>query len=72
MSSVPDTTLTGVAVGDSASVKIAHPQFVVVDWGWPAVGPFTYLRPGTALGADGKLGAFVGQNTIRHRHRCRT
>ncbi len=24
-----------------------------------AVGPFTYLRPGTALGADGKLGAFV-------------
>ena len=23
------------------------------------VGPFTYLRPGTALGADGKLGAFV-------------
>ncbi len=25
-----------------------------------AVRPFTYLRPGTALGADGKLGAFVG------------
>ena len=24
-----------------------------------AVGPFTYLRPGTVLGADGKLGAFV-------------
>ena len=23
------------------------------------VGPFTYLRPGTQLGADGKLGAFV-------------
>ena len=23
------------------------------------VGPFTYLRPGTDLGADGKLGAFV-------------
>jgi bifunctional UDP-N-acetylglucosamine pyrophosphorylase/glucosamine-1-phosphate N-acetyltransferase len=23
------------------------------------VGPYTYLRPGTALGADGKLGAFV-------------
>ena len=23
------------------------------------VGPFTYLRPGTTLGADGKLGAFV-------------
>ncbi len=23
------------------------------------VGPFTYLRPGTVLGADGKLGAFV-------------
>jgi bifunctional UDP-N-acetylglucosamine pyrophosphorylase/glucosamine-1-phosphate N-acetyltransferase len=23
------------------------------------VGPFTYLRPGTELGADGKLGAFV-------------
>ena len=25
----------------------------------PTVGPFTYLRPGTVLGADGKLGAFV-------------
>ena len=24
-----------------------------------AVGPFTYLRPGTVLGADGKLGTFV-------------
>ncbi len=23
------------------------------------VGPFTYLRPGTELGANGKLGAFV-------------
>jgi len=35
-----------------------HGQLAVIGAG-ATVGPFTYLRPGTELGADGKLGAFV-------------
>jgi bifunctional UDP-N-acetylglucosamine pyrophosphorylase/glucosamine-1-phosphate N-acetyltransferase len=54
----PDTTLTDVEVGDRASVVRTHGQLAVIGDG-ATVGPFTYLRPGTQLGADGKLGAFV-------------
>ncbi|KGI69621.1 bifunctional UDP-N-acetylglucosamine diphosphorylase/glucosamine-1-phosphate N-acetyltransferase GlmU [Mycolicibacterium rufum] len=54
----PDTTLTDVEVGDRASVVRTHAQLAVIGDD-AAVGPFTYLRPGTVLGADGKLGAFV-------------
>ncbi|AMO63148.1 bifunctional N-acetylglucosamine-1-phosphate uridyltransferase/glucosamine-1-phosphate acetyltransferase [Mycolicibacterium phlei] len=54
----PDTTLTDVTVGDGASVVRTHGSEAVIGDG-ATVGPFTYLRPGTALGADGKLGAFV-------------
>ncbi|MCL6001891.1 bifunctional UDP-N-acetylglucosamine diphosphorylase/glucosamine-1-phosphate N-acetyltransferase GlmU, partial [Neisseria meningitidis] len=53
----PDTTLTDVAVGDGASVVRTHGSSSSIGDG-AAVGPFTYLRPGTALGADGKRGAF--------------
>ena len=31
------------------------------------VGPFSYLRPGTRLGAKGKIGGFVGDEERRHR-----
>jgi bifunctional UDP-N-acetylglucosamine pyrophosphorylase/glucosamine-1-phosphate N-acetyltransferase len=54
----PDTTLTDVAVGDGASVIRTHGASARIGDG-AEVGPFTYLRPGTVLGADGKLGAFV-------------
>jgi bifunctional UDP-N-acetylglucosamine pyrophosphorylase / glucosamine-1-phosphate N-acetyltransferase len=54
----PDTTLTDVAVGDGASVVRTHGTSASIGEG-AAVGPFTYLRPGTVLGVDGKLGAFV-------------
>jgi bifunctional UDP-N-acetylglucosamine pyrophosphorylase / glucosamine-1-phosphate N-acetyltransferase len=54
----PDTTLTDVEVGDGASVIRTHGQLAVIGVG-ASVGPFAYLRPGTELGADGKLGAFV-------------
>ncbi|MGH3525427.1 MAG: bifunctional UDP-N-acetylglucosamine diphosphorylase/glucosamine-1-phosphate N-acetyltransferase GlmU, partial [Mycobacterium sp.] len=54
----PDTTLTDVTVGDGASVIRSHGSSASIGAG-AAVGPFTYLRPGTVLGADGKLGAFV-------------
>ncbi len=54
----PDTTLRDVTVGDAASVVRTHGSESVIGDG-ATVGPFTYLRPGTVLGADGKLGAFV-------------
>ena len=54
----PDTTLTDVAVGDGASVVRTHGTSALIGDG-ATVGPFTYLRPGTVLGAEGKLGAFV-------------
>jgi bifunctional UDP-N-acetylglucosamine pyrophosphorylase/glucosamine-1-phosphate N-acetyltransferase len=54
----PDTTLTDVTVGDGASVLRTHGSSSSIGGG-ATVGPYTYLRPGTVLGADGKLGAFV-------------
>ncbi len=54
----PDTTLADVTVGDGASVVRTHGTSSVIGDD-AAVGPFAYLRPGTALGAQGKLGAFV-------------
>ena len=54
----PDTTLTDVEVGAGASVVRSHGSGAVVDAG-ATVGPFSYLRPGTRLGAGGKIGAFV-------------
>jgi bifunctional UDP-N-acetylglucosamine pyrophosphorylase/glucosamine-1-phosphate N-acetyltransferase len=49
----PDTTLSDVEVGDHASVVRTHGQLAVIGER-ATVGPFTYLRPGTVLGAEGK------------------
>jgi bifunctional UDP-N-acetylglucosamine pyrophosphorylase / glucosamine-1-phosphate N-acetyltransferase len=54
----PDTTLSDVSVGEGASVVRTHGSSSRIGDG-ATVGPFTYLRPGTDLGADGKLGTFV-------------
>lgn len=54
----PDSTLADVQVGDGASVVRSHAQSSTIGAG-ATVGPFSYLRAGTVLGADGKLGAFV-------------
>jgi bifunctional UDP-N-acetylglucosamine pyrophosphorylase/glucosamine-1-phosphate N-acetyltransferase len=54
----PGTTLTDVTVGDGASVVRTHGSSAAIGAG-ADVGPFTYLRPGTVLGTEGKLGAFV-------------
>jgi bifunctional UDP-N-acetylglucosamine pyrophosphorylase/glucosamine-1-phosphate N-acetyltransferase len=52
----PDTTLTD----DRRRRSIGDPHHGAPVIGDDAsVGPFTYLRPGTVLGAVGKLGAFV-------------
>ncbi|MGO4957922.1 bifunctional UDP-N-acetylglucosamine diphosphorylase/glucosamine-1-phosphate N-acetyltransferase GlmU [Luteococcus sp. Sow4_B9] len=54
----PDTTLTSVEVGEDAQVVRTHGSFSVIGAG-ATVGPFSFLRPGTELGAKGKIGAFV-------------
>ncbi|GAA1175365.1 bifunctional UDP-N-acetylglucosamine diphosphorylase/glucosamine-1-phosphate N-acetyltransferase GlmU [Ornithinimicrobium humiphilum] len=54
----PDTTLTDVAVGDGASVVRTQAEGARIGDG-ATVGPFSYLRPGTVLGARGKIGGFV-------------
>jgi bifunctional UDP-N-acetylglucosamine pyrophosphorylase/glucosamine-1-phosphate N-acetyltransferase len=54
----PDTRLTDCEVGDLAVVTRADATLAVI--GTAAnVGPFAYLRPGTVLGAAGKIGTFV-------------
>ena len=54
----PETTLTDVVVGDRASVVRTHGSEATIGDD-ATVGPFSYLRPGTVLGAKGKIGAFV-------------
>ncbi|MFD6859222.1 bifunctional UDP-N-acetylglucosamine diphosphorylase/glucosamine-1-phosphate N-acetyltransferase GlmU [Rhodococcus sp. NPDC060090] len=54
----PDTTLTDVQVGAGASVVRTHGSGATIG-AYATVGPFSYLRPGTELGAHGKLGGFV-------------
>ena len=54
----PDTTLADVHVGEDASVVRTHGSESLIGDG-ADVGPFTFLRPGSRLGAEGKLGAFV-------------
>jgi bifunctional UDP-N-acetylglucosamine pyrophosphorylase/glucosamine-1-phosphate N-acetyltransferase len=54
----PDTTLKDCEVGVGARVVRAHGELAVVGDG-ATVGPFAYLRPGTQLGAGGKIGTFV-------------
>ena len=54
----PDTTLTDTEVGERAVVLKSHCSGAVIGAG-ADVGPYTYLRPGTRLGARSKAGAFV-------------
>lgn len=60
----PDTTLRNVEVGAGAVVERTHGRDAVIGAG-SAVGPFAYLRPGTELGADGKIGTFVETKNAR-------
>ncbi|WP_249051904.1 bifunctional UDP-N-acetylglucosamine diphosphorylase/glucosamine-1-phosphate N-acetyltransferase GlmU [Cellulomonas fimi] len=54
----PDTTLTDTEVGARATVVRTHGTGAVIGPD-ATVGPFAYLRPGTVLGEDGKIGTFV-------------
>ncbi len=54
----PDSTLLDCEVGVDAVVRRSDATHAVVGAG-ATVGPFSFLRPGTVLGAAGKIGAFV-------------
>src|SRR6185312_7752343 len=54
----PDCTLTDTIVGAGATVVKAHCDGAEIGEG-ATVGPYTYLRPGTRLGARTKAGAYV-------------
>ncbi|MFI7588722.1 bifunctional UDP-N-acetylglucosamine diphosphorylase/glucosamine-1-phosphate N-acetyltransferase GlmU [Spongisporangium articulatum] len=59
----PDTTLEACEVGAGAEVVRSHGRSAVIGAG-ADVGPFSYLRPGTVLGAEGKIGAFVETKNV--------
>jgi bifunctional UDP-N-acetylglucosamine pyrophosphorylase/glucosamine-1-phosphate N-acetyltransferase len=54
----PDTTLTDVEIGENVTISRTQGSASKIETG-ASVGPFAYLRPGTQLGADGKIGTFV-------------
>lgn len=60
----PDTTLVDCEVGERASIRRSEATLAVISAN-AAVGPFSYLRPGTTLGANGKIGAFVETKNAR-------
>jgi bifunctional UDP-N-acetylglucosamine pyrophosphorylase/glucosamine-1-phosphate N-acetyltransferase len=54
----PDTTLTDTQVHEGAQIRRSEVIGAVIG-GEASVGPFSYVRPGTVLGARGKIGGFV-------------
>jgi bifunctional UDP-N-acetylglucosamine pyrophosphorylase/glucosamine-1-phosphate N-acetyltransferase len=60
----PDSTLLDTEVGEGASVVRSHCQLAVVG---PAatVGPFSFLRPGTRLAREAKVGAYVETKNVQ-------
>lgn len=60
----PDTTLRDCEVGADASVVRTDATLAVIGAS-ATVGPFAYLRPGTVLGAGGKIGTFTETKNAR-------
>jgi bifunctional UDP-N-acetylglucosamine pyrophosphorylase/glucosamine-1-phosphate N-acetyltransferase len=54
----PQTTLVDCEIGENAIVKRTDATLAVIGKN-ALVGPFAYLRPGTYLDDDGKIGTFV-------------
>jgi len=60
----PDSTIRDCEIGDGATVSRTDATLAVIEAG-ATVGPFAYLRPGTVLGAGGKIGTFVETKNSR-------
>lgn len=54
----PDTSLVDCEVGQDAVIRRTDATLAVIGAG-ANIGPFAYVRPGTVLGANGKIGTFV-------------
>ena len=54
----PEVTLIDTEVGEEAEVERAKANLAVIGAG-ATVGPYSHLRPGTVLGAKGRIGGFV-------------
>jgi bifunctional UDP-N-acetylglucosamine pyrophosphorylase/glucosamine-1-phosphate N-acetyltransferase len=54
----PEVIITDTQVGENVSITKSQISGSVID-DEATVGPFSYLRPGTHLGAGGKIGTFV-------------
>lgn len=54
----PDTTLISTRVGPGAHVLKSHVLSSALGSG-AQIGPYTYLRPGSVVGPDAKVGAYV-------------
>lgn len=60
----PQADLTGVTVGDGATIRYSVLEDSVVEER-SRVGPFAYVRPGSRLGAETKVGCFVDLKNAR-------
>lgn len=60
----PDTTLVDCEIGEEARVRRSEATLAVIG-AHTDVGPFSYIRPGTTLGTNGKIGAFVETKNAR-------
>lgn len=60
----PETTLVDCEVGERVRIRRSEATLAVFADG-AVVGPFSYIRPGTELGAGGKIGAFVETKNAR-------
>jgi bifunctional UDP-N-acetylglucosamine pyrophosphorylase/glucosamine-1-phosphate N-acetyltransferase len=60
----PHTTLVDCEIGEGAVVKRTDATLAVIGRN-ASVGPFAYLRPGTYLDEDGKIGTFVETKNSR-------
>jgi bifunctional UDP-N-acetylglucosamine pyrophosphorylase/glucosamine-1-phosphate N-acetyltransferase len=60
----PDTSLDTCEIGEGATVRRTDATLAVIGAG-ASVGPFAYLRPGTYLGENGKIGTFVETKNSR-------
>lgn len=59
----PDTTLRDVSVGEAATVVRTDATDSVIG-ARTTVGPFSYLRPGSVVGNDAKIGTFVETKNV--------
>jgi bifunctional UDP-N-acetylglucosamine pyrophosphorylase/glucosamine-1-phosphate N-acetyltransferase len=60
----PEVSMEDTQVGEDVTIVKAHIAGSVIESG-SSVGPYSYIRPGTNLGAGGKIGTFVETKNAR-------